>query len=158
MLKANLSISRPYGGRSDENPYINVTIRDANSRIDFVSLQVPLASFAEALTGLSEVEADMVVRGLNNVGKVREHQHLPLVLTKAYLKEKRVEPYGRELEKFLSTDPDGLISAHETDGWKVDVYLRSQTSVTPDGKGDTAIRVNLSRHRYVDPQPTEEAK
>lgn len=154
--RAKLTISRPYGGRHDDRPCIKIAVDDQDSRIQFLELEVSLADFASALTGMSEVECDMVVRGLQNVGKVRETQTLVIVLEKSFLKERGLNPYGRELEDYLTNDPDGIRASHETDGWKVDTYLRSQHSITPEGKGDTAIRLNLRRYRYVEAPATKE--
>ena len=154
--RAKLTISRPSGGRHDGNPCIKIAVDDCDSRIQFLELEVSLADFALALTGLSEVECNMVVRGLQNVGKVRETQSLAIVLEKAFLKERGIQPYGREMEQYLVEDPDGIRAQHETDGWKVDTYLRSQTSITPDGKSDTAIRLNVRRYRFVEQQPEKE--
>ena len=146
MLKGNLTISRPNGGRSDENPCISIKVRDATSRIDFVTIEVPLANFAEALTGLSEVEARLTVRGLDNVGKVRESQPVTFVLTDEYLAKHDLRSYDRAgIKALLENDPEGRF--HE-EGWELSTYLGTQNSITPNSPD--GIRINTSRVRYVE--------
>jgi hypothetical protein len=146
VLKGNLTISRPNGGRSDESPHISIKIRDATSRIDFVTIEVPLANFAEALTGLSEVEARLTVRGLGNVGKVRESQPVTFVLTDEYMTKYSLQSYDRVgIKAHLEHDPEGRF--HEA-GWELSTYLGTQNSITPNSPD--GIRINTSRVRYVE--------
>ena len=55
---------------------MRVLIEDADSRIEFVHLELDLASFMRALTGLAYVECDMETNGLEHVGKLCERKEL----------------------------------------------------------------------------------
>jgi hypothetical protein len=146
VLKGNLTISRPSGGRHDDRACISITIRDATSRIDFATIEVPLALFAEALTGLSEVEGSLTVRGLRNVGKVRDSQAITFVLTDEYMTKYGLQSYDRAgIRAHLEHDPEGRF--HE-EGWELSTYLGTHHSIAPNSPD--GIRVNTSRVRYVE--------
>ena len=146
MLKGNLTISRPNGGRHDDGSCISIKIRVATSRIDFLTVEVPLASFAEALTGLSEVEAMLTVRGLGNVGKVRDSQAITFVLTDEYMTKYGLQSHDKAgIRAHLEHDPEGRF--HE-EGWELSTYLGTHHSITPNSPD--GIRVNTSRVRYVE--------
>lgn len=68
--KAQLTITRPTYG--DGRKKIKISVRDIDARFEFLELEIDLASFTECLTGLSHVNCDMKVKGLENVGKKRE--------------------------------------------------------------------------------------
>lgn len=148
MLKGHLTISRPQGPRSYDNPYIRIAVRDASSRTEFLEIEVPLASFTEALTGLSEVECDMRVRDLNRVGLIKETKSLTFDLSAEYLKKYGVSSCDKKaLGYLLEQDPDNIFQ--QTDDWVLSTYLGSQHSVV-HMPGD-AIRINTGAHRYVKP-------
>jgi len=137
-LKGKLTISRPYGFRSDDNPFIRIAIQDEASRIEFVELEVPLASFAEALTGLSNVEANMVVRSLDKIGKRRIVESVTFELSKEYLESKGIETYNKEkIRQLLKEDPDKMF---QREGWSLDTYLGSQGSIIYNG--NNALKIN----------------
>jgi len=77
-IKANLTISRPAWG--DGRTAISIKVGDDASRIEFLAIEIPLADFAEALTGLSKVECDAEVRGLENVGLTRESKQIEFLV------------------------------------------------------------------------------
>lgn len=139
VLKGKLTISRPYGFRQDENPHIRIVIEDSASHVQFIELEVPLASFAEALTGLSGVEAPMTIRGLHNVGKRRVVESVTFDLSEEYLKSKDIKTYDKEkIRQLLKEDPDKMF---QREGWVLDTYLGSQSSIRYIGD---ALKVNTS--------------
>jgi hypothetical protein len=144
-LKGKLTISRPYGFRADENPYIRIAIEDSVSCVEFVELEVPLASFAEALTGLSGVEASMTIRGLDNVGKRRVVESVSFKLTEEYLKKNGVKTYDKgKLRELMNADPDGIF---QREGWALSTYLGSQNSVSYSESG---VTINTSYTTFVE--------
>jgi len=144
-LEGRISISRPQGGE-DGGTFVRVAIRDQSSRVEFVQLDIPLAGFAEALTGLSEVECRLKVRGLDRVGKVRETERVTFALSDDYLKKHSLSRYERELlVAHIRQDPEGIF--HE-EGWELSTYLGSQNSITPNHPD--GIRINTTKVRYVE--------
>ena len=67
MSKGKITISRPQFG--DGRKAISITVKDVDSRVRFLDIELPLGEFAECLTGLSEVTCNIETRGLKNVGK-----------------------------------------------------------------------------------------
>jgi hypothetical protein len=148
MLKANLTISRPSSSRASDDPFIRIVVRDSSSRTQFLEIDVPLASFAEALTGLSEVECDMKVRDLDRVGLIKESKSVSFDLTADYLKKYGIHAFERKKIAYLmEQDPDNLFQ--QENGWALSLYLGSQNSIAC--LPDNAIRINTSAHRYVKP-------
>jgi len=104
-LKGGLTISRPSGNL--DFAYIEIRVNDELSGSQFVSVRVPLAEFAEALTGLAHVDCEFDLRP-DLVGMRREN------------KEEFVPggiPYtAREAQqKIIAAE---LLAPFEIDGWK----------------------------------------
>ena len=129
-ITAGVTISR---NSSDE---IHIIIRDNRSGISFVNVNMALADFALALTGLSQVEAAAEVSGLNNVGKVRVTENRSVVYTG-----------GSDYDK--NAQQKWLIENCQEEGWILNAYLGRQGSVTY--QGDTTT-LNYSVTKFVDPQ------
>lgn len=70
-LKGGLSISRPSGNIGPD--YIEIRVVDELSGSQFVSVRVPLAGFAEAVTGRGHVDCEFDFRP-ELVGLKREHK------------------------------------------------------------------------------------
>ncbi len=131
LLDGEISITRPSGGAGDAD-CINVCLKDKNSRIEFLRVEIGLADFAEALTGLSCVPAKLNVRSLELVGKTRVVERAEFRVTRAYLEEKGVGRFDRKgIQKLLQTDPDSIF---QRAGWELDTYLGSQQSIVHDGE------------------------
>jgi len=133
-IKANISISRM------SNDKISITVRDDTSFIQFLELTMQPADLANALTGLGHVACAGEVRGLEYVGK-------------SCIREKRqVEyPHGggpkrHELEAWL------LLNCQE-DGWIVEPYLGSQSSIYTVG-GKTFLNYHVKRYVEVEEAST----
>lgn len=147
-LEGKITISRPSSG--DERPdYVRIAIRDEISRMEFLEVEIDMAEFALALTGLSEQDCVLKTRRLDTVGKVRESQPMTFVLTDEYLDKHSLNSYDRTgLKAHLEHDPEGLF--HE-EGWELSTYLGTQTSITPNSPD--GIRINTHRVRYVERTP-----
>jgi len=111
-IKGQITISRPYGG---SDSYINITIEDDTSNIEFVDLEIGLKEFAEALTGMSNQKCDIELRGLENLGKKHEHDVIEFPMPE-------VEWGKRDSVAFEEA------KKHVPDGWEVSSYFGSQTS------------------------------
>lgn len=147
-LKGKISISRP--SSSDDRPeYVRIAIRDETSRMGFLEVEVDMAEFALALTGLSEQDCTLRTRRLDAVGKVRETQSMTFVLTDEYMAKYGLESYNRlGLRAHLKQDPEGRFNEA---GWELSTDINSQSSVTPNNPD--GIRINTYRVRYVERTP-----
>lgn len=108
------SISRVSSSRGDG--YVNITLTDESSSIQFVDIELSYAAFGELVTGGSYMLLDAELRGLENVGKkfVHERRSIHCPLQDTYKREPLqawLEEHGKE------------------EGWIVNSYLGSQGSV-----------------------------
>ena len=134
-INASLTISRP-SGAGDE--VIRIAIMDETSRARFVELEIGLADFTSVLTGLSEVKCNGTVRNLEVVGKRKVQEKRSLLYTGDYCKRS-------ELEEWLSENG-------KEEGWEVDTYLGTQTSVVYQQDGSSYM-LNYRVFRYEDVEP-----
>lgn len=149
-LEGRLTISRPQGGLTD-GKFVRVAIRDQTSSLEFVRLEIPLADFADALMGLSEVECQLTVNSLKDVGKVRESVRVTFPLDQNYLDRHHLSSYDRAgLSRHMKEDPEGVF---HKEGWKVSRHLGSQSSLTPNSPN--GVRINTSMTRYVEQKEQE---
>lgn len=130
-IKCNLHIGRPQGGGGPE--VMTIEVSDKASHIQFLSLKIPLADFMKALTGqfLNEVAGE--VFGLDVVGKTRVVEPREIVCPLTTYKQK-------ELKEWLEANA-------QEDGWIVDSYLGSQSSVSRNQDG-TLLRYRV--HKFID--------
>lgn len=104
-------------GRSS-NDVIRISIEDDDAGITFVTAEMSPADFGMMITGLSGVDAEVTVRGLDLVGTRREH------------KEEFVPCKGSP------TDKTALLAPFEVDGWgarKSDLGNYHRYSRDPEG-------------------------
>ena len=121
-----LTISR------DSRNTVRITIMDRASGTRFVELHMTPNDFAMALTGLSHVDGDLAVRGLDTVGK-------ELVIEKRAI--------DCPLDTFDKKElTDWLVQNAQEDGWIVDTYLDSQNSV---GRHNGRTILNYSVRKYI---------
>ena len=122
-----VSISR------NSHDMVSISIVDDASGIEFVDIEMDLATYGATITGLSRQAATGVVRGLEHVGKtlVRESRSIFCPLKNASREEQRewLREHGKE------------------DGWIVDTYLGSQSSV---GYVEGGVMLNYSVRKYVE--------
>ena len=137
-LQGALSISWPTYG--DGRELIAIRFEDKASGAQFLEATVSPHDFALALTGLSRVDVDMTVRGLQVVGlkKIRE---LRTALSP-------LESYSREAQEAW------LQENCQEDGWILDSHLGSQSSIIR-ADGETTLRYFV--YRYVGPETGEAA-
>lgn len=131
-LDAKLTISRVHSGASGDS--IEVRIQDVASRIEFVSASIGMEEFAAALTGLSYVDCEAEVRGLESVGKTLETEELvfPLPISADYTNRKKLAI--------------GMLDEKTPDGWTADRYFGSQSSFFTDSSGVMHARTIIRRY------------
>jgi hypothetical protein len=141
-INTKLTISRPIN--SDGGSYINIRIEDCTSGAEFVKLQIGLAEFTEALTGLSYVECAAEVHGLAVVGMKKERERAKILLPK------RVGYDRKAIKEYLATYYDPTVFG---EGWILDQYIGSQGSIVsntdPDTKEEFPNVANVTYYRYV---------
>ena len=126
-INATISISR------NSKDMITITIHDRASHARFVELSLTPAYFAMAVTGLAHIDADSaVVRDLDVVGKrkVIEPRSIDCPLPD-YGSKEELRAWLREHGK--------------EDGWIVDDYLGSQSSVI---SRNDVTRLHYKVYRY----------
>jgi len=91
MNKGQITISRL--NKSNEVKKIEIKIKDSNSRINFLTLELDYDKFAELMTGLAFVECDLSFNDLENIGKKIEKKDIIFELPKSrhLLTDKEVE-------------------------------------------------------------------
>lgn len=135
-LKAKVTISRVSYHDCEK---VVISIDDVSSGIQFAELELSAEAFGLAITGLSYREADLTVRGLQYIGKRR--------VTEKRTIECPLTTYDRtKLESWLRENA-------QEEGWIVNNYLGSQTSVSYK-EGKTFL--NYSVTKYVDEVTNEQ--
>lgn len=100
MLKGKFRIT--YGGEYKDPQPIRIEVEDARAGVQFLTLRMTGDALAQALVGSMQVDCELELGGLQNVGKQSEH--------------KRVQVGPLE---WNSTDEEVLaaLARHEVDGW-----------------------------------------
>lgn len=125
-FEGTISISRCNRG------YINIRLRDTDSRSEFVDVRMSAEDFGSCVTGMSEMTIVGEVRGLANVGKVRVY-------------EKRQALYeGNSNDKVMLSK--WLTDNKQEEGWTISAYLGSQNSIVQTIHGTL---VNYSATKYI---------
>ena len=114
-IPVNIGISRPtYAGKES---HISIRIQDENSRAHFVEVEISLADFALAVTGLSGVDCTAKVKDLEKVGKMQETDTLEFVLPEDFPTYSGDKEEVKKLAKEICPE-----------GWTPDLSFNSQTS------------------------------
>src|SRR5690606_15975036 len=129
-MKGKLTISNPSGY---EKEYMEITIKDSSSNVEFVSLKMSYADFMKALRGQAEVEGDLKVRKLDIVGMEKESKPLVFMVPKEHVFNRKEWAEANYLK-------------YVKDGWLADKYFGSKSSFFKDESGDTYARTY--QHRY----------
>lgn len=128
-----ISISRITGGDEDK---IHIEIRENRSGVQFLDIEMGVAEFGYAVTGLSGQNCKFELRQLEHVGKLRECKQVCVPFEVCYANE----PERSRLAK-------KALAPYEVDGWsgyKDDLFNMHRH--TKDG-------FNVTFVRFVD-QPT----
>lgn len=129
-IDAKITICRTRSSHEDD--YISVSVHDDKSGIQFLTMKIGLADFAQCITGLSAVHGEGTVRGLDYIGKKRVSENRSV--------ECPLESYDRkELSAWIDANC-------QEEGWIVNSSLNSQGSV----RGKT---LNYSVTKFVEVTP-----
>jgi len=126
-INARISISRC------SNDTITVTLTDDASNIQFVDMSMSMIDYANLITGLSHVRITGEVRGLEHVGKLRVREPRRVVCP--------LDTYDQ------STLREWLVTTQAEEGWTIDAYLGSQSSITSH-EGQRVL--NYAVYKYVE--------
>lgn len=136
--KARLTISRP--SCSDGKKVILIQVEDEEAKIRFLELEIGLEEFSEVIVGRRSMECDMLVRGIENVGKVIETKWIEFEVSDCEWRDR--ENMASKLAD--ETAPEGWVASH---------YFGSQGSFfTKDGK--SYARTTISR--WVDKEEEQQ--
>lgn len=134
LLPGKVSISRVHSshdGVSHHGDYMNITIVDENSGVEFVDVQVDIKTFMDVLTGLARQPCEFELRLPELVGMVKEG------------KSELVQKPG-----WNATDEeiDEILIPFEVNGWRA---ARDNIKNHHNYRGD---KVQVSFSRYVAPE------
>lgn len=129
-FKGSVTISR------NSNDEVNLRIHDGASGIEFVDIQLTLENYAMLITGLSRVEATGEVRGLDKVGKTRVIEKRSVVC-----------PIGGYDKKVFQ---QWMIDNCQEEGWELDSYLGSQSSMALNDKGERVLNYSVTKYVGVE--------
>lgn len=111
LIKGKISITRPSYG--DEREKISIQIKDDLSKIQFLTVEIDYADFAQCITGLSFINCDLYIHRMGLVGKNK------------IVESRTCESPGNmskdELEKWLKENK-------QEEGWILNSYLGSKGS------------------------------
>lgn len=132
-MKGKLTISRPSYG--DNREKINIVVMDQASRLKFLSIEIDYADFTKCITGLSEVSCDLTVNELENVGKKKITENRSVICP--------IRSYEKGILR------DWLINNKQEDGYILDPYLGSQSSIQMCNEG-TVLNYRVIKYVEVD--------
>lgn len=134
-----IRISRVSSTGSDGD-YVQLTMYDEKSRIQFLTANIPIDSFGRVVTGGPETECQVELRGVERIGCTHEHKTEFVPGTVSYTKGDR------------NAVAQAAIAPFEVDGWRAHLsdFGNQHRSKEKDGvKG-----YNVTFHRYVRPDGT----
>jgi len=102
VRNGRLSISRVSGG--GEHAHIRIELVDENSGVHFLDASLSMKDFALAITGQGDLPVAFTLRGMELVGKVREHKVVEVEVAAGNWE-------SRELRARAAC------AMHEVDGW-----------------------------------------
>lgn len=126
-LKGSIHFSKRQVNYPNED-YISIELRDEESGVLFLDIDLDLKSAAQAILFSGFVDVDMNLRGLHLLGMKRQVKSVTLELDRDQLWEYRHQ----------------IAAAHELDGWKASEHdLNKWNHHHSDGKG--GYRVGYTR-------------
>lgn len=133
-LTGGISISRRTGDGYENT--ICIEIKDDSSRNRFIDVKMSLADFAAAISGCSEMPIQFEVRCLDSIGKTKETEAASINIPKNMKFSSR-----EDIRKYLQ-------AYHQRDGWVLDDYLGSQTSIKHIESDEFFAVANIKYFRY----------
>jgi len=132
LLQGKLSISRVHCGHGDD--YMNLSIVDESSGVQFVDVQIDIKTFMDVLTGMARQPCEFELRRPDRVGMIKEGKTV-------LMPQPEWNATDEDIEK--------LFFPFEINGW---VGTRENIKNHHNYRGD---RVQVSFHRFVEPSPEE---
>lgn len=132
-LLGNVTISKVNAGGKY---FMEIRIQDENSRGTFVTARMSMEDYAHCSTGLAHQAATLEVKGLKNVGKVKEQKPLIVEMPEHC-------GYGDDREALAIK----TARAHADEGWEISTYFRSQRSFYAK---DGIEYAQTTQYRYVE--------
>jgi hypothetical protein len=133
-MKGKITITRP--SYSDSRRAISITMHDESSGTQFLDVEIGMAEFAEAITGMSRIPCEFQLFA-RNVGKIHEHKAVSVFV-----------PAQRH-----KTTPEivrAAVAEHEVDGWMArDDDAKNGHRIT--SYADDGYHVNVTYDRFVEP-------
>ena len=139
-IKARLGLSRAGMG---EDSYMRMEIEDKASGTRFAELEIPMEAFAFLVSGLHGIEADCEIRGIENVGRIREVKTEEVPVTSA------MEQWAACGDKVVISE---ALAPFEVDGWKGtagDLFNHHKRIHKDDGTLRKPFQ-SVHFHRFVD--------
>jgi len=132
-MKFKVTISR------DSNDNVNIRFKDLASGQRFATATLSLEQYAWAITGLSDVECDGDVSGLDVVGMT-------------CISESRTAVYpGDGYDKVAMSE--WLVANCQEPGWRLDPFLGSQRSIGRDAEGCKTLHYRVFKYVATKAQP-----
>lgn len=125
---------------SDQDDYMKIEIMDSLSGTHFVYVKMSLADFTTAITGQGYIPVELEVRGLKNVGLVREQKALVFTVPNGTSDMKR---YAAEHAQEFADK-----------GWTADTHFESQDSIRY-ARANNFYFAHGRQYRYVKPSEAE---
>lgn len=113
---------------------IRLSIRDGNSRIQFLEIDMKAFAFLEMMRGRADADAEGTIISLDKVGKKHEHHKLEFPLPIGY-------SYSRDTTNLLIEESKKYL----TEGWVSDDAYNSQDSFFTKEDGTKWARVIIRR-------------
>lgn len=132
MLDGKITISRPCFG--DGRELMTIRVKDGLSNERFLEVQIGLAEFTQAITGMGEVPAKLIIQGLDRVGLKKQRERRKVEAPFKYANKEKLTNW--------------LVDNCQEEGWILDTYLGSQDSI---GFTDTGVLLRYSVYRFVRP-------
>lgn len=122
---------------NDPNHRVVIRVEDESSGVLFFELTTNKSDLMEAIMGLSSIDCEYELRGLQYIGKIRQHKSVVVPLDVSYwdLRGKSEDELRAYLKPF------------EVDGWMGNTYdMKNTNNGVRNKDGTYAIRVSFVRY------------
>jgi hypothetical protein len=139
-LDGTVTISMPISSDTRAEDFVEITITDSGSDLEFVTARMTAVQFMEAVRSLGNRPAQVEVRRLEDVGKIRELEDIQVLLG--------VPVWEKITPEILAR----AIAPWEVDGWSVHVDRLDNSRYR------SGLYFRTHRSRFVDRPPTPPAE
>jgi hypothetical protein len=139
-LDGTVTISMPISSDTRAEDFVEITITDSGSDLEFVTARMTAVQFMKAVRSLGNRPAQVEVRRLEDVGKIRELEDIQVLLG--------VPVWEKITPEILAR----AIAPWEVDGWSVHVDRLDNSRYR------SGLYFRTHRSRFVDRPPTPPAE